>query len=332
MVKSSRTTSAQSKARKVALIKSRPRSTAAKSPARAPAETPRVGWATDLVFDVREPKLAVSLRTRRRCASLLPRIRRRLSDPDQRGAQGVHASPRRIRIHRPCRRGRQGIARISRTRQARNKLRPPDTKQDKAFPSWPGASGAPLLSNSGTGAPQSPGHGEATGTCPRTLAQTISTSTIQAGTVQAGHRTAATKCQSRRARSDFVWFLAAIQPRSTLPIALRQFAWLALNQASVWTSISNSRPCIRGDGQSSMCAAPSPGPSCQAVRPRDQALSASGCRRRGCRRPHPVRLKSWSIDTLCYDYKAEIARIYPLGTHLALSPVRTPKHNLPEYG
>lgn len=62
MVKSSRTTSAQSKARKVALIKSRPRSTAAKSPARAPAETPRVGWATDLVFDVREPKLAVSLR------------------------------------------------------------------------------------------------------------------------------------------------------------------------------------------------------------------------------------------------------------------------------
>jgi uncharacterized protein (DUF4415 family) len=30
--------------------------------ARAVAEQPRSGWATDLVFDVREPKLAVSLR------------------------------------------------------------------------------------------------------------------------------------------------------------------------------------------------------------------------------------------------------------------------------
>ncbi len=29
---------------------------------RAAAETQRAGWATDLVFDVREPKLAVSLR------------------------------------------------------------------------------------------------------------------------------------------------------------------------------------------------------------------------------------------------------------------------------
>jgi uncharacterized protein (DUF4415 family) len=29
---------------------------------RAAAEAPRAGWATDLVFDVREPKLAVSLR------------------------------------------------------------------------------------------------------------------------------------------------------------------------------------------------------------------------------------------------------------------------------
>jgi uncharacterized protein (DUF4415 family) len=30
--------------------------------ARAAVEPPRAGWATDLVFDVREPKLAVSLR------------------------------------------------------------------------------------------------------------------------------------------------------------------------------------------------------------------------------------------------------------------------------
>lgn len=32
------------------------------APARAAAEPARAGWATDLVFDVREPKLAVSLR------------------------------------------------------------------------------------------------------------------------------------------------------------------------------------------------------------------------------------------------------------------------------
>ena len=38
------------------------RSRAAATPARAVAEQPRPGWATDLVFDVREPKLAVSLR------------------------------------------------------------------------------------------------------------------------------------------------------------------------------------------------------------------------------------------------------------------------------
>jgi uncharacterized protein (DUF4415 family) len=31
-------------------------------PVRTPAEPVRSGWATDLVFDVREPKLAVSLR------------------------------------------------------------------------------------------------------------------------------------------------------------------------------------------------------------------------------------------------------------------------------
>ncbi|MDR3532435.1 MAG: BrnA antitoxin family protein [Rhodopila sp.] len=30
--------------------------------ARAPTDASRAGWATDLVFDVREPKLAVSLR------------------------------------------------------------------------------------------------------------------------------------------------------------------------------------------------------------------------------------------------------------------------------
>ncbi len=62
MVKASRTASAQSKARKAPPTKSRGRPPVAKTSARSPAETPRVAWATDLVFDVREPKLAVSLR------------------------------------------------------------------------------------------------------------------------------------------------------------------------------------------------------------------------------------------------------------------------------
>jgi uncharacterized protein (DUF4415 family) len=46
------------------MTKPRTRSAAAKAaePTRAVVESPRVGWATDLVFDVREPKLAVSLR------------------------------------------------------------------------------------------------------------------------------------------------------------------------------------------------------------------------------------------------------------------------------
>lgn len=39
-----------------------PAPTAKAAPARAAAEPIRAGWATDLVFDVREPKLAVSLR------------------------------------------------------------------------------------------------------------------------------------------------------------------------------------------------------------------------------------------------------------------------------
>lgn len=39
-----------------------PAHTAMATPARPGAEQPRSAWATDLVFDVREPKLAVSLR------------------------------------------------------------------------------------------------------------------------------------------------------------------------------------------------------------------------------------------------------------------------------
>jgi uncharacterized protein (DUF4415 family) len=64
MAKASRGESALSKARPASAAKSPSRSTAAKAPAhaRAAAEPVRAGWATDLVFDVREPKLAVSLR------------------------------------------------------------------------------------------------------------------------------------------------------------------------------------------------------------------------------------------------------------------------------
>lgn len=64
MAKTGRNGATQTKARPAAGTKAGARA-AAKPPvaARAPvAETPRAGWATDLVFDVREPKLAVSLR------------------------------------------------------------------------------------------------------------------------------------------------------------------------------------------------------------------------------------------------------------------------------
>lgn len=61
MAKANRAASAKS--RQVPAAKSRPKSVAPKAaaPVRT-AEPARVGWATDLVFDVREPKLAVSLR------------------------------------------------------------------------------------------------------------------------------------------------------------------------------------------------------------------------------------------------------------------------------
>jgi uncharacterized protein (DUF4415 family) len=63
MAKQSRTINAPAKSRPGS-AKSPARSASAKaSPAmRAAAEPQRSGWATDLVFDVREPKLAVSLR------------------------------------------------------------------------------------------------------------------------------------------------------------------------------------------------------------------------------------------------------------------------------
>jgi uncharacterized protein (DUF4415 family) len=72
MAKVDRNGRATSKQRHAAVAKSQARGRAltAKVPvhtqssvvARAVAEQPRSGWATDLVFDVREPKLAVSLR------------------------------------------------------------------------------------------------------------------------------------------------------------------------------------------------------------------------------------------------------------------------------
>ena len=64
MAKTSRGTNVQSKGRPVAAAKARPRAVTAKAPtpSRAATEPARAGWATELVFDVREPKLAVSLR------------------------------------------------------------------------------------------------------------------------------------------------------------------------------------------------------------------------------------------------------------------------------
>jgi uncharacterized protein (DUF4415 family) len=61
MAKQTRIATAQTKPRQG---KSRAPTASAKPPAstRASAEPSRAGWATDLVFDVREPKLAVSLR------------------------------------------------------------------------------------------------------------------------------------------------------------------------------------------------------------------------------------------------------------------------------
>jgi uncharacterized protein (DUF4415 family) len=60
MAKTSRHANAQSRPRQAQATKARSRTAAA--PARAADEPARAGWATDLVFDVREPKLAVSLR------------------------------------------------------------------------------------------------------------------------------------------------------------------------------------------------------------------------------------------------------------------------------
>jgi uncharacterized protein (DUF4415 family) len=64
MPKTNRTANGQPKSRQARIVKNRPRTAPAKASAkaRAAAEPARAGWATDLVFDVREPKLAVSLR------------------------------------------------------------------------------------------------------------------------------------------------------------------------------------------------------------------------------------------------------------------------------
>nr|WP_294504226.1 BrnA antitoxin family protein [uncultured Rhodopila sp.] len=62
MAKQNRTATTQTKSRPAA-PKPRARKVPVKAAApRVAAEPSRAGWATDLVFDVREPKLAVSLR------------------------------------------------------------------------------------------------------------------------------------------------------------------------------------------------------------------------------------------------------------------------------
>src|SRR6201996_8911879 len=72
MAKAERNGRATSKQRQGSMVKAQARSrtlsakpqvhTQPNAPARATIDQPRSGWATDLVFDVREPKLAVSLR------------------------------------------------------------------------------------------------------------------------------------------------------------------------------------------------------------------------------------------------------------------------------
>ena len=66
MAKTKRTAESRSPAAKplkAAAGKTQPRTAAVKAaPAQASADPARSGWATGLVFDVREPKLAVSLR------------------------------------------------------------------------------------------------------------------------------------------------------------------------------------------------------------------------------------------------------------------------------
>ena len=62
MAKASRGANGHSKPRQAQTVKARSGTKPAKPAAHAAAEPVRAGWATDLVFDVREPKLAVSLR------------------------------------------------------------------------------------------------------------------------------------------------------------------------------------------------------------------------------------------------------------------------------
>ncbi len=64
MAKSSRSANSSAKSRKSPAARTQVRSAAGKgaTSARGAVEPARSGWATDLVFDVREPKLAVSLR------------------------------------------------------------------------------------------------------------------------------------------------------------------------------------------------------------------------------------------------------------------------------
>ena len=62
MAKASRGANGHSKSRQAQTVKVRSGTKPAKPAANTAAEPGRAGWATDLVFDVREPKLAVSLR------------------------------------------------------------------------------------------------------------------------------------------------------------------------------------------------------------------------------------------------------------------------------
>ncbi|WP_428492720.1 BrnA antitoxin family protein [Rhodopila sp.] len=62
MAKANRSANGHPKPRRAQAGKARTRVEPTKATGRAAGDTQRAGWATDLVFDVREPKLAVSLR------------------------------------------------------------------------------------------------------------------------------------------------------------------------------------------------------------------------------------------------------------------------------
>ena len=118
MAKTNRTDNATLKGRSTPAAKSRSRAPAAKiqSPARPTGEPVRTGWATDLVFDVREPKLAVSLRLDADVLRFFRGFGAGYQTRNQRGPEGVHAGKGHARNCAACRSWRTGRAWLNQQR------------------------------------------------------------------------------------------------------------------------------------------------------------------------------------------------------------------------